>query len=123
MTVNGVTGCEGKQEDLLYLRMIRTHDFDVLCFILVGLKLSEEVGFWHVPKISKSDYYFVVSLLPSVRTEKLGSHWTNYHEVSYLSAFRKSVQKSQVSLKYNRNNSHFARGTIFVYDNISLNSP
>jgi len=45
MTVNGVTGCEGKQVDLLYIRVIRTHDFGVLSFILAGLQLSEEVSF------------------------------------------------------------------------------
>ena len=33
----------------------------------------------------------------SCRTEQLGSHWTDFHEIIYLSLFfRKSVQKIQV---------------------------
>jgi hypothetical protein len=29
----------------------------------------------------------------SVRTEQLGSHWTDFHKILYLAIFRKSVQK------------------------------
>jgi hypothetical protein len=38
----------------------------------------------------------------SVRMEQLGSHWTDFHEIWYLSIFRKSVEKIQVSLKMTR---------------------
>jgi hypothetical protein len=31
--------------------------------------------------------------------KQLGSHWTDFHEILYLSIFRKSIEKSQVSLK------------------------
>jgi hypothetical protein len=34
----------------------------------------------------------------SVRMEQLGSNWTDFHEIWYLSIFRKSVQKFQVLL-------------------------
>ena len=32
-------------------------------------------------KIGKSDYSFVMSVHPSVRMEKLGSHWTDFREI------------------------------------------
>jgi hypothetical protein len=32
---------------------------------------------------------------PSVRTEQLGSHWTDFHEIWYVKLFRKSVAKIQ----------------------------
>jgi len=35
--------------------------------------------------------------------ELLSSHWTDIHEVQYLSIFRKSVEKIQVSLKSDKN--------------------
>jgi hypothetical protein len=35
-------------------------------------------------------------LLLSVHREHLGSHWTDFHEISYLSIFRNSVEKIQV---------------------------
>jgi hypothetical protein len=36
--------------------------------------------------------------------EQLGYHWTDFHEILYLSIFRVSVEKIQVSLKpYKRN--------------------
>jgi hypothetical protein len=40
---------------------------------------------------------------PSVRMEQLGSQWTDFHEILYLSVFRKSVEKNQISLKSNEN--------------------
>jgi hypothetical protein len=39
-----------------------------------------------------------LSVRPSVRTEQLGSHRTNIHEISYSSIFRESVEKIQVLL-------------------------
>jgi hypothetical protein len=33
----------------------------------------------------------------SVRTEQLGSHWTHFYEILYLSIFRKSIKKIPVS--------------------------
>ena len=42
-----------------------------------------------------------------VRT-KLDFHWTDFHEISYLSIFRKSVEEIQVSLKSDKNNGYFA---------------
>ena len=43
----------------------------------------------------------------SVSPERLGSHWREFHEIWYLSIFRKSVEKIQVSLKPDKNNRYF----------------
>jgi len=39
--------------------------------------------------------------------EQLGSQWTDFHEIWYLTIFRKSVEKIQFSLKYDNNNGYF----------------
>ena len=44
------------------------------------------------------------SVYPSARMEQLNSHWTDLHEVWYLSIFREFVDKIPVSLKSDKNN-------------------
>ena len=39
--------------------------------------------------------------------EQLGTHWTDFHGTRYLSIFRKSVEKIQLSLKSDNNNEYF----------------
>jgi hypothetical protein len=54
---------------------------------------------------------FVTSLCravrPSVRMEQFGFYWTNFHEIWYLSIFRKSVEEVQVTLKSDKNSGYF----------------
>jgi hypothetical protein len=50
------------------------------------------------------------------------SHWTDFHEISYLSNFRKSVEKILVSLKSDKNNEYGARRPIYIFHYTSLNS-
>ena len=50
----------------------------------------------------------------------LGSHQTDFHEILYLSVFRKSVEKLQVPLKYGKNNGYFTWRSMPIYDHISL---
>ena len=46
-------------------------------------------------KLRKSAISFVMPVAPSVRTEQHGSHWTDFHEILYLSFFwRKSVREN-----------------------------
>jgi len=49
-------------------------------------------------ELTKATVSFVMSLSAclSVRMEQLGSLWTNFHKISYLKIFRKSVEKIQV---------------------------
>ena len=46
--------------------------------------------------------------------ERRGFHWTNFHEIWYLSIFWKSVQKIQVSLKSDTNK-YFTWRPIHIY--------
>jgi len=39
--------------------------------------------------------------------EQLGAHWADFHEISHVIIFRKSVEKIQGSLKYDNNSGHF----------------
>jgi len=65
-----------------------------------------------------------LSVLPSFRMENLGSKLTDCHELRYLTIFRKSVGKIQVSLKSDKNNGYCTWRPIYsyMYDHISLNS-
>ena len=56
-------------------------------------------------KLRNATISFVMCVCPSLRMEQLVSHWTDFHEIWYLSIFRKSVEKIQVSLISNKNNS------------------
>jgi hypothetical protein len=61
-------------------------------------------------------------LRPSLRIEHLGSHWTDFHEIWYLSVFRKSVGNIQILLKSDKNNGYITwRPTYFFY-HISVSS-
>jgi len=48
------------------------------------------------------------SVRPSVCMEQLGTHWTDFHEIGYLSNFRKSVVKIQLFLKSDKNNGYLS---------------
>jgi hypothetical protein len=50
-------------------------------------------------KLRKATISFIMSVRQSVRMEQLVFHYTDFHEVWYLSVSRKSVEKIQVSLK------------------------
>jgi len=49
--------------------------------------------------------YLAVRL--SVRMEQLGCYWTDFHEILYLSIFRKSVGNIQFVLKSDNKNVYF----------------
>ena len=46
----------------------------------------------------------------------------DFHEISYLSIFQKSVENIQVPLKSDNNNGYFTCNSVYVRDNIALNS-
>jgi len=52
--------------------------------------------------------------------EQLGSHFTDFYEIWYLSIFRKSVLKIQVSLQSDKNKGHFTWRPVYIFDHISL---
>jgi hypothetical protein len=48
-----------------------------------------------------------LSVRPPARMEQLSSHWMDFHEIWYLGIFRKSVEKTKVSLKSDKNKGYF----------------
>ena len=64
---------------------------------------------------------FCPASLLFVRVEEFGSYWTNFHEISYLRIFWKSVEQIQVWPKSYKNNGYFTSRSMYIYD-ISRNS-
>ena len=58
----------------------------------------------HIKRLSLSSF---LSVSPSFHMEQLGSHWTDFLEIRYLSIFPKSVVGIIVSLKTDKNNGYF----------------
>ena len=70
--------------------------------------LESSCYFRRLLKIAKRETVsFIVSVRLCARMEQLGTHGKDFHEIWYLSIFRKSVQKIQVTLKYGKNNGYF----------------
>ena len=109
---------------------------------LSSLVLKLPVSYWNIRRLTTSMYNGPVSdraiirrvrktakrllltssyISPSVRAKQLGSHWTHFDEIRYLSFVRKYVKKTQVSLT-SKNTGYFTWRCFHIYDNISLNS-
>ena len=58
----------------------------------------------------------------SVHLELIGTHWTDFQEISYLRIFKKYVEKIQVSLKSEKKITIPLHEDTYIYDNIQLNS-
>jgi len=61
-------------------------------------------GWCHLERSRNEKKGLSVSSCPYVRMEQLGSHWTDFHEILYLSIFRKYVGEIHVSLQSDRYN-------------------
>jgi hypothetical protein len=72
-----------------------------------------------IAKLQKAAITFVVSVCLSVHIEELCCHSTDCRKVWYLSIFRETVQKTQILLRSNKSNKHFA---VYIFDHISLSS-
>ena len=74
-----------------------------------GKSRPSGILFPDLPARSQSLYRLFVSscLCLSLRRMELGSHLTDFHKTLYLSAFRKSAEKSNVSLNSDKNNVYF----------------
>jgi len=64
--------------------------------------------FRRVRKIAKSDCSFVICVRPFVRRRET----MDFHELRYLSIFRRYVEEMEVSLKSYKNNRYFIRSII-----------
>ena len=100
------------------LILIWTNDPSELVGLRIqGLFLHIARCFWFlrcVRKVGMSNYQ-VLRVCPSVRMEQLSSHQTDFHEILYLSIFRKYVTKIQTSLTSDKNNQHFTRRPIHIF--------
>jgi hypothetical protein len=54
--------------------------------------------------------------------EQIGSHWTDFHEIWYMSIFRKSAEEIKDLAKYDDNNEYFTWRPTHIYDHSSLSS-
>jgi hypothetical protein len=72
-----------------------------------------------VAKLWKETATFVMSVRLSVRMERLGSHWTDFYEIRFLSIFRKYVSQTQVSLKSDKNNVYLTCWPMYIFGYIS----
>jgi hypothetical protein len=98
--------------------------FNEANWLCVWLALPTGIVWTHpnVRKISTSDYELRHVRL-SVRMDRLEAHWTDFDKFLCLRFFpRKSIQKTQVLLKYDKNNEYLTWRRFHIYDNISLNS-
>jgi hypothetical protein len=66
--------------------------YGILCFIVKIWFFFLSSDFKLYRKLRKATIRFVMSVRPSVRMGQLGSHWTDFHDISYLSVFRKTYR-------------------------------
>jgi hypothetical protein len=90
---------------------IRRREMSNVTFIAAFAKLRKEIfsvvmSVWLSVCLSGC-LSVCLSACPSVLMEQLDSHRTYFLELWYMSAFRKSVYKIQVSLKSDKNNWYF----------------
>jgi hypothetical protein len=94
-----------------YLNPIHTCSHPIYCIHILVLpcqprRRSNHQFLGAFAKLPTAAVSSCLSVRVSVRMEKLGSHWVDFHEIWYA-YFRKSVEKIQVSLKSYKNNGYF----------------
>jgi len=67
-------------------------------------------------KLWKSTIRYVMSASPFDRMERLGSNWTDFHDILYSGIFLKSIWKVQFWLKSEKNNGYFTWVTSTLHD-------
>jgi hypothetical protein len=58
-------------------------------------------------KLQEATISYVMSVRPSIRMEQLGYHWTDFHEILYLTIFKKYIEKIKVALNSDNNKGYF----------------
>jgi hypothetical protein len=87
--------------------------------IYIVCSLSVLGVFWQLRKANVSCF---LSVCLSIRMTQLGSHWRDFHDIGYMRIFRKSVGKTWLLLKSDKNNGHFTWRHMYIYDSFLLNS-
>jgi len=111
-----VASLSGMKSDLMTdsLTKINSRTFYRYNVVVFLIKVKVHIIFSAFTEFGKATISFVISVRPFVRMEKLNSHWTDFHEVLYLSIFRKYIDKIQVSLKYDNNNVYSTWRPIYI---------
>ena len=78
-------------------------------------RVSTQLQLTKYIKLRKATISFVMSVRLSIHMQQLGSHWTDSNEIWYPSIFRKSFEKTRVSLKSDNNNGYFTRRPMYVF--------
>jgi hypothetical protein len=91
----------------------RYRNVEILSFVNRVTQLL--TGFLKARKISKS-FFSCLSLRVCLPMEHLGSHLKDFNKNLYMWIFRKSVEKSQVSLKWGKFKGYFALRQIYIFD-------
>jgi hypothetical protein len=96
-----------QQCDMFPLLPFETHDLD---WLYRHYLVAKVVFLGSFVKLLKATISCVMSVRPFVHMEQLGSHWTDFHGIYYLSIFfEKLVKKIQVSSKSDKN-----KGPLYV---------
>ena len=66
-------------------------------------------------KLRKATIGFALPACLSIRMEKFGFHWTDFHEIWYLRITRKFIEKIKVSLKSDKNNGYLILRPMCVF--------
>jgi hypothetical protein len=82
-----------------------------------GLSCNSFLGAF--AKLRKVTISFVMSVCPYVETERLGSHWTDFHELWYFSVLLEPIEQIQVLLKSDKNSRYFTWSPICILHDIS----
>ena len=66
--------------------------------------------------------YVLLYVRPSTRhIEQLASHRPDFYRIRNLRSFRKLVEKSQISLKSDKNSGYFTPEPMYIYDSKKVN--
>jgi len=99
--------------------LLWTQGLFTFCTCLRYIRLRPLFFLGALAKLRKATVSFVVcvhlSVYPSVRTEQLDSHGADFHEIWFLSNFRKYVEKIKVYWKCDKNNGYFTWRPICVH--------
>ena len=98
----------------------RTWLCQCLKFSMIESRFLQFLGMF--AKLLKATISFVLSVHLSVHMQQLGSMWTDFHEVWFLSIFLKSFKEIRVSARSDKNNGYFTWRPINIYDHTSLSS-
>ena len=74
----------------------------------------------NIVKLQKAAISIVMPVCLFIWMEQLSPYLKHFHEIWYVSIFKKSTKKIQVSLRSEKNDGHFTWKPIYIFHHISL---